>query len=40
MDIMRESTCLAVNPTTVYNYSLLFNCMTVGQAADSMMVLA
>ena len=39
LDIMRQSACLVVNPITVYSYGFLFNCMTVGQASDSMMAL-
>ena len=39
MDIMRQSAYLVVNPITVYSYSFLFNCMTVGQASDSMTAL-
>ena len=39
LDIMRQSTCLVLNPITVYSYCFLFNCMTVGQASDSMMAL-
>ena len=27
---------LVVNPITVYGYGFLFDCMTVGQATDSM----
>ena len=29
MDIMRQSTCLFINPTTVEGYGFLFNCTTV-----------
>ena len=36
LDIMQQSACLDVNPITVYSYGFLFNCMTVGQASDSM----
>ena len=36
MDIMWQSAILVVNPITVYSYGVLFNCMTVGQASDSM----
>ena len=39
MDIMRQSTCLIVNPTTVYSYDFLFKYITVGQASDSMTAL-
>ena len=40
MEIMRQSACLVVNPITVYSYGFHFNCMTVSQASDSMVVLA
>ena len=39
LDIMRESVFLVVNPITVYSYSFLFNCTTVGQTSDSMTTL-
>ena len=39
MDIMRESTCLVINPMTVYSYDYLFNNTTVGQTSDSLMTL-
>ena len=39
LDIMRQSACLILNPITVYSYGFLFNCMTVGQASDSMTAL-
>ena len=39
LDIMRQSACLVFNPITVYSYGFLFNCTTVGQASDSMVVL-
>ena len=39
LDIMRQSACLVLNPITVYSYGFLFNCTTVGQAADSMTAL-
>ena len=39
LDIMRQSACLVLNPNTVYSYGFLFNCMTVGQASDSMTAL-
>ena len=39
LDIMRQSACLVLNPITVYTYGFLFNCMTVGQASDSMTAL-
>ena len=39
LDIMRQSACMVVNPITVYSCGFLFNCMTVGQASDSMTAL-
>ena len=39
LNIMRQSVCLVLNPITVYSYGFLFNCMTVGQASNSMTVL-
>ena len=39
IDIKGQSACLAVNLTRVYNYGLLLNCTTVGQASDSMAAL-
>ena len=39
LDVVRQSACPALNPITVYSYGFLFNCMTVGQASDSMTAL-
>ena len=39
LDITRLSAWLVLNPITVYSYGFLFNCMTVGQASDSMTAL-
>ena len=39
LDAMRQSACLVLNLITFYSYGFLFNCTTVGQASDSMMVL-
>ena len=36
LDVMRQSACLVLIPSTVYSYGFLFNCTTVGQASDSM----
>ena len=36
-NIMRQSAYLVFNPITVDNYAAFFNCMSVGQASDSMM---
>ena len=34
--VMRQSACLMINPVTVNNFAVLFNCMTVGRGSDSM----
>ena len=39
LDVLRQSTCLALNPITVYSYGFLYNCTAVGQASDSMTAL-
>ena len=39
LDSMQQSTCLVLNPITVYSYGFLLNCTTVGQASDSMTAL-
>ena len=39
LDILQKSACLVLNPIMVYSYGFLFNCMTVGQASDSMTAL-
>ena len=39
LDIMRQPACLVLNPITVYSYGFLLNCMTFGQASDSMTAL-
>ena len=36
-NIMRQSTCLDINPITVDNFASLCNCTPVGRASDSMM---
>ena len=36
VDVMRQSACLMVNPVTVNNFAVLFNCMPVGRGSDSM----
>ena len=40
MDIMRQSTCMVVNPITVDSYGFLFNCAMLGQASSLTMALA
>ena len=39
LDVMQQSTCLVLNPITVYSYGFLFNRTTVGLASDSMTAL-
>ena len=36
-DIMWQTACLVINPTTVDGYALLFNCRKVDPASESMM---
>ena len=36
VDVMRQSACLVVNPITVNNFAVLFNCTPVGRGSDSM----
>ena len=35
VDMMRQSACLVVNPITVNNFAVLFNCTPVGRGSDS-----
>ena len=35
VDVMRQSAYLVVNPVTVNNFAVLFNCMLVGRGSDS-----
>ena len=37
LNVMRQSTCLVINPITVDGYATLFNCTPVKRASDSMM---
>ena len=37
LNVMRQSTCLVINPITVDNFAVLFNCTPVDRASDSMM---
>ena len=39
LDIMRQTTCLVVNPITVDSYASFFNCTTAVRASDSMTAL-
>ena len=34
IDVMRQSACLVVNPITVNNFAVLFNCMSVGRGSE------
>ena len=38
INVLQQTACLVVNPITVGNFALLFNCTLVGQTSDSMMV--
>ena len=37
LNVMRQSACLVINPITVDNFALLFNCTPVDRASDSVM---
>ena len=37
LNVMRQSACLVINPITVDNVAVLFNCTPVDRASDSMM---
>ena len=37
LNVMRQSACLDINPTTVDGYAALINCTLVDRASDSMM---
>ena len=34
INVMRQTTCLVVNPIKVNSFAYLFNCMTVGRTSD------
>ena len=36
INVLQQTACLVVNPITVGNFSLLFNCTPMGQTSDSM----
>ena len=40
IDVLRQTTCLVVNPIKVNNFAYLFDCTTVGRASDLMTVLS
>ena len=37
LNVIRQSSCLVINPITVDNFAALFNCMSVDRASDSIM---
>ena len=37
LNVMRQSTCLVINPIMVDNFAALFNCTLVDRASDSVM---
>ena len=37
LNVMRQSACIVINPITVDNFAVLFNCTPVDRASDSMM---
>ena len=39
VNVLQQTACLVVNPITVGNFALLFNCTLMGRTSDSMMVL-
>ena len=38
INVLHQTACLVVNPVTVGNFALLFNCTPGGQTSDSMTV--
>ena len=38
INVLQQTACLVVNPITVGNFAVLFNCTPVGRTSDSMMV--
>ena len=38
MNVVRQASCLVINPITVNNFADLFNCAPVGRTSDLMMV--
>ena len=38
INVLQQTACLVVNPITVGNFALLFNCAPVGRTSDSMTV--
>ena len=37
INVLQQTACLVVNPITVGNFALLFNCTPMGRSSDSMM---
>ena len=37
LNVMLQSACLVINPSTVDGYAAIFNCTPVDRASDSMM---
>ena len=37
LNVVRQSTCLVINPITIDNFAALLNCTPVDRASDSMM---
>ena len=38
INVLQQTACLVVNPTTVCNFAFIFNCTPVGQISDSLTV--
>ena len=38
IDILQWTACLVVNPIMIVNFAFLFNCTSVGQTSDAIMV--
>ena len=36
INVLKQTACLVVNPITVGNFAILFNCTPVGRTSDSM----
>ena len=37
LNVMRQSACIVINPITVDNFAVLFNCTPVDRSSDSKM---
>ena len=40
LNVIQQSACFVINPITVDNFDVLFNCTPVDWASDSMMALS